>query len=69
MRMKIDEFTTNYFVCNFTEQEYLDMLTGFLPSATEKKIIDAFINYLKDRKKDFSINSQRYDNEIQSGSL
>lgn len=51
MRMKIDEFTTNYFVCNFTEQEYLDMLTGFLPSATEKKIIDAFINYLKDRKK------------------
>lgn len=51
MRMQINEFTTNYFVCNFSEQEYLDMLTGFMPSATEKKIIDAFINYLKDRKK------------------
>ena len=51
MRMKIDEFTTNYFVCNFTEQEYLDMLTGVMPSETEKKIIDAFIRYLRDRKK------------------
>lgn len=51
MRMKIDEFTTNYFVCNFTESEYLDMLTGFMPSATKEKIIDAFIRYLRDRKK------------------
>lgn len=51
MRMKINEFTTNYFVCNFTEQEYLDMLTGFMPSATKEKIIDAFIRYLRDRKK------------------
>lgn len=51
MRMKIDEFTTNYFVCNFTESEYLDMLTGSMPSATKEKIIDAFIRYLRDRKK------------------
>lgn len=51
MRMKINEFTTNYFVCNFTEQEYLDMLTGFMPSATKEKIIDAFIRYLRDSKK------------------
>lgn len=51
MRMKIDEFTTNYFVCNFTESEYLDMLTGFMPSETKEKIIDAFIRYLRDRKK------------------
>lgn len=51
MRMKINEFTTNYFVCNFTEQEYLDMLTGSMPSATKEKIIDAFIRYLRDRKK------------------
>lgn len=51
MRMKIDEFTTNYFVCNFTESEYLDMLTGFMPSATKEKIIDAFIRYMRDRKK------------------
>lgn len=51
MRMKIDEFTTNYFVCNFTESEYLDMLTGFMPSATKEKIINAFIRYLRDRKK------------------
>ena len=51
MRMKIDEFTTNYFVCNFTEQEYLDMLTGVMPSETKEKIIDAFIRYLRDRKK------------------
>ena len=51
MRMKINEFTTNYFVCNFTESEYLDMLTGFMPSETKEKIIDAFIRYLRDRKK------------------
>lgn len=51
MRMKIDEFTTNYFVCNFTESEYLDMLTGSMPSATKEKIIDAFIRHLRDRKK------------------
>lgn len=51
MRMKINEFTTNYFVCNFTKQEYLDMLTGSMPSETEKKIVDAFIRYLRERKK------------------
>lgn len=51
MRMKINEFATNYFVCNFSEQEYLDMLTGFMPSATKEKIIDAFIRYLRERKK------------------
>lgn len=51
MRMKIDEFTTNYFVCDFTESEYLDMLTGFMPSATKEKIIDAFIRYLRERRK------------------
>lgn len=51
MRMKINEFTTNYFVCNFTESEYLDMLTGVMPSVTKEKIIDAFIRYLRDRKK------------------
>lgn len=51
MRMRINEFTTEYFVCNFTEQEYLDMLTGVIPSAAKEKIIDAFIRYLRDRKK------------------
>lgn len=51
MRMQIDEFTTNYIVCDFTEQEYLDMLTGFMPSATKEKIINAFIRYLRERKK------------------
>lgn len=51
MKMRINEFTTDYFVCNFTESECLDMLTGVMSSATKKKISDAFIRYLRERKK------------------
>ena len=50
MRMKVDDFDKRYFVCDFTQSEYLDMLIGNMSKETRDKIIDRFIRFLRERK-------------------
>ena len=50
MRMKIDEFDKQYFVCNFLQSEYLYMLIGNMTKETKEKIIDSFIRFLREKK-------------------
>ena len=50
MRMKINDFDKQYFVCNFLQSEYLDMLIGNMSKETKEKIIDSFIRFLREKK-------------------
>lgn len=50
MRMKINDFDKQYFVCNFLQSEYLDMLIGNMSKETKEKIINSFIRFLREKK-------------------
>lgn len=50
MRMKINDFDKQYFVCNFLQSEYLYMLIGNMTKETKEKIIDSFIRFLREKK-------------------
>lgn len=50
MRMKINDFDKQYFVCNFLQSEYLDMLIGNMSKETKEKIINSFIHFLREKK-------------------
>lgn len=50
MRMKIEDFDKQYFVCNFLQSEYLYMLIGNMTKETKEKIIDSFIRFLREKK-------------------
>ena len=50
MRMKINDFDKQYFVCNFLQSEYRDMLIGNMSKETREKIINSFIRFLREKK-------------------
>lgn len=50
MRMKITEFDKHYFVCNFLQSEYRDMIIGNMSKETKEKIINSFIRFLREKK-------------------
>ena len=50
MRIKIDEFDKHYLVCNFSRNEYLNMLIGNMSNETKEKIINSFIRFLREKK-------------------
>ena len=50
MRMKITEFDKHYFVCDFLQSEYRDMIIGNMSKETKEKIINSFIRFLREKK-------------------